>query len=142
MLLCFAFSACDGRTVPDPFSGDFSCEVAFARGGTEYTLEYAKVGEREIATVVTPATLAGLTAVRADGEVTLTHEDVTFTALAADGLFAFAACLAPKEISYIADGCYGADGYTLYTDGAGLPTRVCNEPFDLRILRFEGGDTP
>ena len=141
LLLCFAFSACERRAVPDPFSADFSCEVSFERGGTAYTLEYAKVGGRETATVVAPATLAGLVAVREDGEITLAHADITFTALAADGLFAFAACLEPKELSYLADGCYGADGYKLYTDSAGIPTRVCTESFDLRILRFEGGIT-
>lgn len=141
LLLCFVFSACERRVVPDPFSGDFTCEISFARGGTAYTLAYAKVGERERAAVVAPATLAGLMAVREGGAITLSHADVTFTALAADGLFAFADCLVPKELSYLADGCYGTDGYKLYTDSAGIPTRVCTESFDLRILRFEGGIT-
>lgn len=140
-ILCLALSSCESRTAPDPFSGDFSCETAFTRGGTEYILRYTKAGEQETAAVVTPATLAGLTAVREGGEITLMHEDVTFTALAADGFFAFAACLAPRELSYLADGCYGADGYKLYTSDAGLPTRVCNDTWDIRISNFKGDET-
>ena len=137
LFLCSLLSAC-GTAVTDPFTGDFSCTAAFERGGTAYTLRYERSGTAESIEVLLPETLAGLCATRKDGAVTLSHADMTFTALRADGLFDFAALFAPCEAWQPKEETFcSADGRTLYLQADGVPTRVCNAVFDIRISQFE-----
>lgn len=143
LLVCLPLAACTPK-VENPFAGDFTCEVAFALGETEYRAVYTRCGGTETFTLSEPETLCGLTAVRAGEGVTVTAGDVTFTPLAGDRLFDFTAVLRPMPLTCTAAGdgyCLTGEDYTLVTDSAGLPLSLTSGRYRMRFIRFERGDT-
>jgi len=143
LLVCLVLAGCGTQAVSDPFADAFSCTVDCTLGEIGYTLAYTKTAKRETLHILAPETLCGLSAVREDGNVTVTHADLTFQALAGERLFDFAKCFAPRAYTVAREGDgyrLTADGYTLYTDTAGLPLRLTGGRYDLQFRTFEGDE--
>ena len=151
-LVCILLCACGtGIAVPDFSDSDFTANVTFSLGGREYAACYTRDAGTETLAFSAPERLCGMTAVRrTDGAVTVTVGDLCYTAEAMDGIFAWAKLFVPPAGTWRfvseTDGvrCFsgsdGADSYTVYTDGSGLPLRLCGtvggREYDIQVVRF------
>ncbi len=141
VVFMLAASCGDGERVF--FDGDISLNARYTLSDTEYTVTYERSGDSERLCVLSPESIAGLTAVKRNNEVTVTLGDLTLPTVA-DGMFypfmLFCKATAKRDgkdsSAFIAED----SGTVIYVDDGGTPVRVCGDVlgthYDVSVLEF------
>lgn len=113
------------------FDGDFTARLCYRRLGVEYTVDYERTASGEKAKIVSPESLAGLTAKRDENGITLSLDSLELSSVAED-------IFTPFEL-------LREDSGAVVTAENGIPKTVCgtidNEEFEIRILSFDSERT-